>query len=83
MWLDVNGEKRQRGNTSTMIFDCRHILWCCSQYFVMEPRDVIITSTPPRIELSMKPPMFPKAGDVVTPGVDGLREHRQKLVKGR
>src|SRR5580704_9826895 len=37
MWLDVNGEKRQRGNTSTMIFDCRHIVWNCSQYFVMEP----------------------------------------------
>ncbi len=33
MWLDVNGEKRQRGNTGTMIFDCRHIVWCCSQYF--------------------------------------------------
>ena len=34
MWLTVNGEKRQRGNTSTMIFDCRHIVWACSQYFV-------------------------------------------------
>ena len=46
MWLDVNGEKRQRGNTSTMIFDCRHIVWACSQYFVLEPGDVIITGTP-------------------------------------
>ena len=84
MWLDVNGEKRQRGNTSTMIFDCRHIVWACSQYFVMEPGDVIITGTPPGVGLGMKPePKFLKAGDVVTLGVDGLGEQRQKIVKGK
>lgn len=84
MWLDVNGEKRQRGNTSTMIFDCRHIVWCCSQYFVMEPGDVIITGTPPGVGLGMKPePKFLKAGDVVTLGIAGLGEQRQKVVKGK
>ena len=63
MWLDVNGEKRQRGNTSTMIFDCRHIVWACSQYFALEPGDVIITGTPPGVGLGMKPePKFLKAG---------------------
>ena len=82
MWLDVNGEKRQRGNTSTMIFDCRHIVWACSQYFVMEPGDVIITGTPPGVGLGMKPePKFLKAGDVVTLGIDGLGEQRQKIVR--
>src|SRR5436305_6197215 len=82
MWLDVNGEKRQRGNTSTMIFDCRHIVWCCSQYFVMEPGDVIITGTPPGVALGMKPePKWLKAGDVVTLGINGLGEQRQKVVK--
>jgi 2-keto-4-pentenoate hydratase/2-oxohepta-3-ene-1,7-dioic acid hydratase in catechol pathway len=84
MWLDVNGEKRQRGNTSTMIFDCAHIVWCCSQYFILEPGDVIITGTPPGVGLGMKPePKFLKAGDVVTLGIDGLGEQRQKVVKGR
>ncbi len=84
MWLDVNGEKRQRGNTSTMIFDCAHIVWCCSQYFVLEPGDVIITGTPPGVGLGMKPePKFLNAGDVVTLGIDGLGEQRQKVVKGR
>ena len=82
MWLDVNGEKRQRGNTSTMIFDCRHIVWACSQYFVMEPGDVIITGTPPGVGLGMKPePKFLKAGDVVTLGIERLGEQRQKVVK--
>jgi 2-keto-4-pentenoate hydratase/2-oxohepta-3-ene-1,7-dioic acid hydratase in catechol pathway len=84
MWLDVNGEKRQRGNTSTMIFDCAHIVWCCSQYFILEPGDVIITGTPPGVGLGMKPePKFLNAGDVVTLGIDGLGEQRQKVVKGR
>jgi 2-keto-4-pentenoate hydratase/2-oxohepta-3-ene-1,7-dioic acid hydratase in catechol pathway len=82
MWLDVNGEKRQRGNTRTMIFDCKTIVWCCSQYFVMEPGDVIITGTPPGVGLGMKPePKFLKAGDVVTLGIDGLGEQRQKVVE--
>ena len=82
MWLDVNGEKRQRGNTRTMIFDCRHIVWYCSQFFVLEPGDVIVTGTPPGVGLGMKPePKFLKAGDVVTLGIDGLGEQRQKVVK--
>ena len=82
MWLDVNGEKRQRGNTKTMIFDCRHLVWYCSQFFVLEPGDVIITGTPPGVGLGMKPePKFLKAGDVVTLGIDGLGEQRQKVVK--
>jgi 2-keto-4-pentenoate hydratase/2-oxohepta-3-ene-1,7-dioic acid hydratase in catechol pathway len=83
MWLDVNGEKRQRGNTKTMIFDCAHIVWYCSQFFVMEPGDVITTGTPPGVGLGMKPPQFLKAGDVVTLGIQGLGEQRQKVVKFR
>ena len=82
MWLDVNGEKRQRGNTKTMIFGCEHLVWYCSQFMVMEPGDIIITGTPPGVGLGMKPsPQFLKAGDVVTLGIDGLGEQRQKVVK--
>jgi hypothetical protein len=65
-----------------MIFDCRHIVWCCSQYFVMEPGDVIIAGTLPGVRLGLKPPTFLKAGDVVTLGIDGLGEQRQKVVRG-
>jgi 2-keto-4-pentenoate hydratase/2-oxohepta-3-ene-1,7-dioic acid hydratase in catechol pathway len=84
MWLDVNGEKRQRGNTKTMIFNCRHLVWYCSQFFVLEPGDVIITGTPPGVGLGMKPePKFLKAGDVVTLGIEGLGEQRQKIVRFR
>jgi len=81
IWLNVNGEKRQHSNTKMMIFDCEHIVWYCSQFFVMEPGDIIITGTPPGVGLGMKPePKFLKIGDVVTIGVDGLGEQKQKVV---
>jgi 2-keto-4-pentenoate hydratase/2-oxohepta-3-ene-1,7-dioic acid hydratase in catechol pathway len=81
MWLDVNGERRQTGNTRTMIFDCEHIVWYCSQFFVMEPGDIIITGTPPGVALGMKPePQFLQPGDVVTLGIAGLGEQKQKVV---
>ena len=84
MWLDVNGERRQRGNTRTMIFGCEHLVWYCSQFFVMEPGDIIITGTPPGVALGMKPtPVFLKPGDVVTLGIAKLGEQRQKIVAAK
>ena len=81
MWLTVNGESRQKGNTKTMIFSVAHIVWYCSQFFVMEPGDVIVTGTPPGVGAGMKPPQFLKAGDVVRLGIQGLGEQKQKIVK--
>jgi 2-keto-4-pentenoate hydratase/2-oxohepta-3-ene-1,7-dioic acid hydratase in catechol pathway len=81
MWLTVNGEGRQKGSTRTMIFGVEHLVWYCSQFFVMEPGDVIITGTPPGVGLGMKPPQFLKAGDVVLLGIAGLGEQQQKVVK--
>jgi 2-keto-4-pentenoate hydratase/2-oxohepta-3-ene-1,7-dioic acid hydratase in catechol pathway len=82
MWLDVNGERRQTGNTKTMIFGVAHLVWYCSQFFVLEPGDVIITGTPPGVGLGIKPePKFLKPGDVVRLGVAGLGEQQQKVVK--
>jgi len=83
MWLDVNGEKRQRGSTKTMIFGCEHLVWYCSQFFVMEPGDIIITGTPPGVGLGMKPPNFLHEGDVVSLGIEGLGEQRQRVVKAK
>lgn len=81
MWLTVNGETRQKGSTRTMIFDCAHLVWYCSQFMVLEPGDVIVTGTPSGVGLFMKPPNFLKAGDVVRLGIDGLGEQQQKIVK--
>jgi 2-keto-4-pentenoate hydratase/2-oxohepta-3-ene-1,7-dioic acid hydratase in catechol pathway len=82
MWLDVNGERRQTGNTKTMIFGVEHLVWYCSQFFVMEPGDIIVTGTPPGVGLGMKPtPQFLKAGDVVTLGISKLGVQRQTVVE--
>ena len=83
MWLTVNGETRQKGSTKTMVFGVAHLVWYCSQFFVMNPGDVIITGTPPGVGLGMKPPQFLKAGDVVRLGIDGLGEQQQKVVRFR
>lgn len=84
LWLTVNGEKRQKGNTKTMVFGVAHIVWACSQYFILEPGDVIITGTPSGVALGMKPePKFLQVGDVVRLGIDGLGEQKQKIVKPR
>ena len=81
MWLDVNGQRMQTGNTRTMIFDVAHIVWYCSQFFVMEPGDLITTGTPPGVGLGMKPaPQFLKAGDKIALGIQGLGEQRQTVV---
>ena len=84
MELTVNGEIRQKGNTRTMIFGVAHLVWACSQYFILEPGDVIITGTPPGVGLGMKPePKFLKAGDVVHLKMDKVGEQTQKVVKGK
>jgi 2-keto-4-pentenoate hydratase/2-oxohepta-3-ene-1,7-dioic acid hydratase in catechol pathway len=80
MYLDVNGKRMQTGNTRTMIFTCAHILHYVSQFMVLEPGDVITTGTPPGVGLGMKPPVFLKAGDVMTLGIEGLGKQTQKVV---
>jgi 2-keto-4-pentenoate hydratase/2-oxohepta-3-ene-1,7-dioic acid hydratase in catechol pathway len=82
MWLTVNDETRQKGSTQTMIFGVAHLVWYCSQFFILEPGDVIITGTPPGVGMGIKPePKFLKAGDVVRLGIDGLGEQQQKIAK--
>ena len=80
MYLEVNGERRQNGNTRTMIFDVEHIVWYCSQFFVLEPGDLITTGTPPGVGLGMKPdPKFLQAGDTMRVGIVGLGEQNQRV----
>lgn len=80
MFLDVNGERCQTGNTRTMIFSVAHIISYLSSFMVLEPGDVITTGTPPGVGLGMKPQKFLKAGDEMRLGIAGLGEQRQKVV---
>jgi 2-keto-4-pentenoate hydratase/2-oxohepta-3-ene-1,7-dioic acid hydratase in catechol pathway len=80
MALDVNGQRMQTGNTRTMIFSVAKIVSHVSQYMTLLPGDIIATGTPPGVGLGIKPtPVFLKPGDVMTLGIRGLGEQRQKV----
>jgi 2-keto-4-pentenoate hydratase/2-oxohepta-3-ene-1,7-dioic acid hydratase in catechol pathway len=84
MWLDVNGKRMQSGNTRTMIFGVKKLVSYCSNYMTLLPGDVICTGTPPGVGMGKKPePLYLKPGDVVTLGIQGLGEQRQKVVAYR
>lgn len=81
MWLDVNGQRMQTGNTRTMIFGVAKLVSFLSGKMVLEPGDVVTTGTPPGVGQGKKPqPIFLKAGDVMELGVEKLGKQRQKVV---
>ncbi|MGA2292364.1 fumarylacetoacetate hydrolase family protein [Bradyrhizobium sp.] len=80
LWLDVNGERRQTGSTSTMIFPIAKCISYVSGFMTLLPGDIITTGTPPGVGSGMKPPKFLNVGDVVTLGIEGLGEQRQEIV---
>jgi 2,4-diketo-3-deoxy-L-fuconate hydrolase len=80
LWLDVNGQRMQTGNTRTMVFSVAKIISYLSEFMTLLPGDVITTGTPPGVGMGLKPPRFLKPGDLLTLGVDGLGEQRQMVV---
>jgi 2,4-diketo-3-deoxy-L-fuconate hydrolase len=83
MWLDVNGVRRQTGNTSTMVFDPYTIVHYLSQFMVLEPGDLINTGTPPGVGMGFRPPVWLQPGDVVELGIDFLGTQRQQILAPR
>ena len=80
LWLEVNGQRCQTGNTRTMIFGVAHIVSYLSRFMALQPGDVIPTGTPPGVGMGMKPPVFLKPGDVIRLGGCGLGEQEQRVV---
>lgn len=80
MWLDVNGERMQTGNTARMIFDAVTVVSYMSEFTRLEPGDLICTGTPPGVGMGKTPPKWLGIGDVVTLGIAGLGEQRQSVV---
>jgi len=79
LWLDVNGVRRQNGNTSTMIFKVPFLIHYISRYITLMPGDLILTGTPPGVGMGMKPPMYLAHGDIMELGIGGLGVQRQKV----
>ncbi|WP_020204646.1 fumarylacetoacetate hydrolase family protein [Cupriavidus sp. WS] len=80
LWLDVNGERVQKGSTATMVFDVATLVSYVSRFMTLHPGDLICTGTPPGVGMGFKPPRYLKAGDRMRLGIDGLGEQAQTVV---
>ena len=78
--LKVNGEVRQQGDTSDLIFDVGTLVSYVSQFMTLMPGDLIITGTPSGVGLGMKPAQFLAAGDVIDMTITGLGTQRHSVV---
>jgi len=80
MYLDVNGERRQTGNTKTMVYGVAELVSYVSQFMSLQPGDIISTGTPPGVGLGMTPPTYLKVGDKMELGIEGMGVQRQTCV---
>jgi ureidoglycolate lyase len=80
LFLDVNGIRRQTGNTRTMFFDIRYLVSHISRLMTLMPGDIVTTGTPPGIGMRMMPPVYLQPGDTMRLGVAGLGEQVQRVV---
>jgi len=79
IWLEINGERRQDGNTKTMIWGVTALISFVSNYMTLLPGDVLATGTPPGVGFGHKPPVFLKPGDTMRLGIEGLGEQRLEV----
>lgn len=80
MWLDVNGERLQKGSTATMVFDVATVVSYVSRYMTLMPGDLIATGTPPGVGMGFKPPRYLNAGDTMRLHIEGLGVQTQLVV---
>ena len=80
IWLDVNGQRRQTGSTSKMIFGCVYLVSYLSRFMTLMPGDIITTGTPPGVAMGYADQPWLQPGDVMALGIDGLGEQPQTVV---
>ena len=81
MYLDVNGKRRQDGNTNTMVFGVTYLVSYLSQFMSLQPGDIISTGTPPGVGMGTKPePVYLTVGDKMELGIEGLGVQYQNVM---
>lgn len=80
LWLEVDGQRFQNGNTRTMIFGVKHLVSYISQFMSLHAGDVIATGTPPGVGMGRRPPQFLKLGQSMRLGIAGLGIQTQHAV---
>ncbi len=83
LWTTVNGERRQRGSTSDMIFSVRELVAYVSRFMSLRAGDILSTGTPAGVAHGMKPPRYLEPGDVVEMGITGLGTQKSRIVGAR
>ena len=78
--LDVNGERRQTGNTERMIFNFDFLISHISQFMTLYPGTIITTGTPAGTAMEMSEPKFLQSGDKLSLKVDYLGEQHHEIV---
>ncbi|GAO44546.1 fumarylacetoacetate hydrolase family protein [Flavihumibacter petaseus] len=80
LWLTVNGEKMQDGNTNDFIFNIPHVIAYTSRFMTLLPGDIISTGTPAGVALGMATPRYLKPGDEMELGIDHLGSSKQTCI---
>ena len=80
MYLDVDGERMQTGNTNQMIFNINQLVSYMSHCMTLYPGDICCTGTPPGVGENRKPSKFLLGGETVKLGIDNLGEQTHKVV---
>jgi 2-keto-4-pentenoate hydratase/2-oxohepta-3-ene-1,7-dioic acid hydratase in catechol pathway len=80
--LDVNGERRQTGNTKRMIFNFNFLISHISQFMTLYPGTIITTGTPAGTAMEMDVPKFLQPGDKLSLKVDQLGEQNHIVEEG-
>ena len=78
--LDVNGERRQTGNTERMIFNFDFLISHISQFMTLYPGTIITTGTPAGTAMEMAEPKFLQVGDKLSLKIDYLGEQHHKII---
>lgn len=77
--LTVNGEQRQNGHTSDMIFDIPTLIASLSEGLTLQAGDIIATGTPSGVGYAMDPPRFLQAGDTVVCDIERIGQLRNTV----
>ena len=80
MYLDVDGERMQTGNTNQMIFNISQLVSYMSHCMTLFPGDICCTGTPPGVGENRKPSKFLLGNETVKLGIDNLGEQTHKVV---
>jgi 2,4-diketo-3-deoxy-L-fuconate hydrolase len=81
LWTKVNGQDRQDGNTSDMVFGFAQLIAYVTEFMSLQPGDVLTTGSPHGVAAGFTPPKWLQPGDVVEVGIDGLGEQRHEIVE--